>query len=1268
MSDYRKPDLSRSELPGGTVTFLFTDIEGSTELLKRLRDQYALLLADYRGILRERVAQWNGQEVDTQGDAFFVSFPRATDAVSAVVDMQKSLQNHKWPKGVELRARMGLHTGEPLVVDEGYIGMDVHRAARIAHVGHGGQVLLSETTSSLIRDGLPNGVSILDLGRHRLKDMRSPEHIVQLVIEDLPSKFPPLSSLEALPPEIALEPFATRLPAFLEEDVANVALPVFVGRERELDRLEVFLSEALAGNGSIAFITGDPGRGKTAIMQHFTRQIITVHPDLLVVSGVCRAYTGVGDPYLPFREVMEMLTGDLETQWDKGTILREHAVRLWEAIPKVIQALLEHGPKLIDVFVNGRNLLARANTALEDGRIWIERLSILCDAERIPTDDLKQSNFFEQYENVLEEISNEHPLVLMLDDLQWSDNASISLLFHLSRQLSGKRILILGAFRPEEVALGRGGDAHPLEKVLAESKRLYGDVCIDLSETSQGEDWNFIETYLDSEPNQVSEDFRRALYKHTGGHPLFTVELLRNMQEQGALVQDNQGRWIEGPSLNWTVLPARVEGVIEERIGRLKETLQEILRIASVEGENFTAQVVARVQKVDELQLFSKLNRELEKRYRLVFSQGEAKVGEQILSQYAFSHALFQQFMYNGLSSGERRLMHGQVAQILEELYEGVTNTIAVQLAHHYTQAEQFDKAIHYLLIAGDQARIMAAYDETVDLYKRALEIMKERGEYELAAGTLMKLGLAYHDTLNFKLAQQMFDEGFEMRKLVSSESQTDTPSSLYTYRRVWFEMSTLDPTLKLERLFACNIFSGLVEQGTMREIIPDVAASWEISKDGLRYIFRLRDNVLWSDGKQVTARDFEFAWKRILNPSIGASDDLVRLLYEIRGAECYYLGENSDPDQIGIRAIDDLTLEIELERPASFFLHLLTALYPVPKHVVETYGADWTELKHIVTNGPFRLETYLPGESIVLVRNPTFHGHFPGNLEKVEFILTVPVASPESFAMYEADQVDLVNLGEKTYYVRHKYAEEYLPFSWPGITYVGFNSNLPPFDDKRVRLAFVMAVDKERITSEELRGFYYLAYGGFVPPGMPGHSPDIGLAYDPVQARNLLAQAGYPDGLGFQKLRFVIQNQLGESRLGEGISQQWSENLNVDVEIDNLDSARWWKEKELANGFLGGWLQDYPDPDNFLRVCIQTTLPDWQNNAYDQLLDEARRTFLQEERIRLYQAADKILIEDAAVLPIIYERYHCLVKPWDKHPDWTYGPQSWKASIVEPH
>ena len=199
MSEISNNQRSNSDLPGGTVTFLFTDIEGSTQLLRRLRDQYTELLAQHHRLLRESFEKWQGRVVDTQGDAFFVAFPRATDAVEAVVEAQKALAARGWPGDETVRVRMGLHTGEPWLVEEGYVGMDVHRAARIAHTGHGGQVLLSEITAALVQDDLPEGVSLLDLGKHQLKDMRRPEHIQQLVIEGLPSDFPPLNSLAALP-------------------------------------------------------------------------------------------------------------------------------------------------------------------------------------------------------------------------------------------------------------------------------------------------------------------------------------------------------------------------------------------------------------------------------------------------------------------------------------------------------------------------------------------------------------------------------------------------------------------------------------------------------------------------------------------------------------------------------------------------------------------------------------------------------------------------------------------------------------------------------------------------------------------------------------------------------------------------------------------------------------------------------------------------------------------------------------------------------------
>ena len=503
MSDQIKSDPPFSELPEGTVTFLFTDIEGSTQLLDRLRDHYATLLADQRRIMRVAFTKWNGSEIDTQGDAFFVSFARATEGVSAAVDIQRALMNHAWPQGVELRVRMGLHTGEPLKAEEGYVGMDVHRAARIAYVGHGGQVLLSETTAALVRDELPEGVTLLDLGRHRLKDLNQPEHIRQLVIEGLPSEFPPLTSLEVFPPELSSQLRAVELPAFLEGGVAEAeeASPLFVARERELERLDSYLTSALNGEGKVVFVTGGPGRGKTALIEAFSRQAESVHHDLLVGSGRCNARTGIGDPYLPFRETLGMLGGEVESRWAAGSISREQAQRLWENCPFTVQTLVDEGPDLVGVFIPAAGLHSRICATVTENRTLQQSLRALAEKERATPDRLEQKALFEQYTSVLAEIAGRHPLLVMLDDLQWADTSSINLLFHLGRHLAGRRILVVGAYRSEEITLGREGGRHPLESVLNEFKRLYGDTEINLSHEPEGEAKQFVGAILDSEPN-----------------------------------------------------------------------------------------------------------------------------------------------------------------------------------------------------------------------------------------------------------------------------------------------------------------------------------------------------------------------------------------------------------------------------------------------------------------------------------------------------------------------------------------------------------------------------------------------------------------------------------------------------------------------------------------------------------------------------------------------------------------------------------------------
>jgi class 3 adenylate cyclase len=203
--------------PAGTVTFVFTDIEGSTRLLQELGDEYGDVARDHRRIVREAFGARGGSEVDTQGDAFFFSFPRASDAVAAAVDAQRALAAHTWPRAKDVRVRIGLHTGEPTLGDEGYVGMDVVRAARICSAGHGGQILLSETTRALVGNQLPEGSVIHDLGEAKLKDIQH-ERLYQVSVDGGPTEFPPLKAERK---QSAGEALAEKIKADVERQILD---------------------------------------------------------------------------------------------------------------------------------------------------------------------------------------------------------------------------------------------------------------------------------------------------------------------------------------------------------------------------------------------------------------------------------------------------------------------------------------------------------------------------------------------------------------------------------------------------------------------------------------------------------------------------------------------------------------------------------------------------------------------------------------------------------------------------------------------------------------------------------------------------------------------------------------------------------------------------------------------------------------------------------------------------------------------------------------
>jgi hypothetical protein len=480
-----------------------------------------------------------------------------------------------------------------------------------------------------------------------------------------------------------------------------------VGRDPELDRLLGLVDRAIGGECSVAFVAGEAGAGKTALLDGFARTAQARHAELIVATGDCNAQTGAGDPYLPFREVLALLTGDVDARLAQGRLTQEGAGRLRDFLRLSGQSLVESGPDLVGIFVPGGSLLARLGGKLARRVPWVDRMAGLVErreVRRMVRDGaLEQSHIFEQYTNVLRAMSKHRPLVVILDDLQWADAGSVALLFHLARRLGPSRVLLLGAYRPDDVALGRGDERHPLDPVLNEIARYFGDVTVDLGDAQEREGARLTDALIDAQPNRLDSAFRAAVHRHTRGHPLFTLELIRHLQELGALRRDEDGYLVTAGPIDWGTLPPRIEGVIAERVGRLPDGLGRVLDVAAVEGESFTAEVVARAAGKEARDVVRMLG-ELDQRYRLVTPVGTRRLNGRRESSYAFRHNLVQKYVYASLDPIERSYLHEDVGRALEELHRDRIGAVSVRLARHFEEAGDDARAADYLRKAADRA------------------------------------------------------------------------------------------------------------------------------------------------------------------------------------------------------------------------------------------------------------------------------------------------------------------------------------------------------------------------------------------------------------------------------------------------------------------------------------------------------------------------------------------------------------------------------------
>lgn len=468
----------------------------------------------------------------------------------------------------------------------------------------------------------------------------------------------------------------------------------------------------------------------------------------------------------------------------------------------------------------------------------------------------------------------------------------------------------------------------------------------------------------------------------------------------------------------------------------------------------------------------------------------------------------------------------------------------------------------------------------------------------------------------------------------------------------------SLDPHLTRDAASAeliVEIFSGLVALNDKLQVVPDLAAKWDVSPDGRTYTFTLKKGLKFQDGKEVKADDVKYSLERALDPRTHPRNDTpVSELYlgDVVGAADKLAGRASEVS--GVRVKDPSTVEITIDQPKAYFLAKLTypTAFVVDKANVET-GRLWWERPN--GTGPFRVKEWRRDERLVLARNDNYYDTKP-TVAEVEFL--PPVALP--VAMYEQGLIDIapvtVNEVERVTDKGQPLYKDLKITSELSVSYIGLNVLTKPFDDPKVREAFNRAIDKDRIINVVLKKMHTRA-DGILPPGLPGYNDKLkALTYDVSRARQLIAESSYRRVENFPEITLHVYGRSGTAdRHVLAIVDMLRQNLGVDVKIAQTDFATFIEE--IARGrtsdqmFTLGWIADYPDPQNFLDILFYSQSGDnhtnYGNPEVDRLLERARTEKDTGTRLHLYQEAEQLIVAEAPWIPLWHPRQYTLVKPY---------------------
>ncbi len=464
----------------------------------------------------------------------------------------------------------------------------------------------------------------------------------------------------------------------------------------------------------------------------------------------------------------------------------------------------------------------------------------------------------------------------------------------------------------------------------------------------------------------------------------------------------------------------------------------------------------------------------------------------------------------------------------------------------------------------------------------------------------------------------------------------------------------TLDPATAAESSsvsYIVQIFSGLVRLNDNLQIAPDIAQSWDKSADGKTFTFHLRHDVKFQDGKPVTAADFKYSWERALSP-LTQSQTAGTYLNDIVGAEDVLSGKTTQLS--GVKVLDNYTLQVTINATVPYFLEKMAfpTAFVVDKANVQS-GNNWWQ--HPIGTGPFKLQQWQPDQLLVLQRSDNYYGD-KAKLNQVVFHLF----SGNPIDLYQEGTIDVSFVS--TDYMgmitdpNNSISKELEVFPELSFYYIGFDTSTPPFDDVNIRQAFCYAVDKERVISLSADNAVSPAYG-ILPPGMPGYNANLqGLTFDPQKAKALIAASKYGDVSKLPPIVLTTSGYGGDiSGVLGGVIEEWRRNLGVEVTVRQLEPEpfTYALNQEKDNLYDDGWIADYPDPQDFLAMLFHTgaqnNIGAYSNPQVDSLLDQASTQQDANIRLEMYQAAEQLVVQDAAVLPLFFGRNYVVIKPYVK-------------------